>query len=135
MPGPKIEYITNVTAYAQLDPVTYPGNWKMEGGFPLFPDEIIIRQITYVSSVPTSDVCLISSNINGSSFIGSVVTSDNFTSCPQTIITVRSPLPNQLTFQLQMPLQPPAPYTPQGQDMISITMDFIKYKKPVVVAI
>jgi hypothetical protein len=123
MPGPKIEYITNVTTYALLD-VT--GKWILQGGFPQFPDEIIIRQITFAAAFATSDVCLISSNVNaGPQVIGSLVNAINFTSCPQTTITVRSPLPNQLQFELRMPVA----FDPTDS-MIAITMDFIKYKRP-----
>jgi len=132
MPGPKIEYNTNVTSYAILDST---GKWTLQGGFPQFPDEIIIRQITFAAAVASSDVCLISSNVNaGPQIIGSLVTATNYTSCPQTIITVRSPLPNQLQFQLMTPTHPPVPLDPAQYDptdsMIAITMDFIKYKRP-----
>ena len=121
-----IDYIKNVSTYAIL---TADGTWTLPGGFPQDATEIIIRQITYAAAVAVSDICLISCNLSGSQIIGSAVSSTNFTSCPQTTITLRSPLPNQLTFQLMHPSQPLVALSPIRDptgDMISITMDFVK---------
>ena len=121
-----IESIINVTAYATIDAT---GQFSLLSGFPLRPDEVIIRQVTYNSIAVTKTLLLIQSSI-GNQFIGSVANISGFASDPGTRIKVVNPLPNSLTFSLYVPGIIPTPVGAAALgDQISISMDFISYKK------
>ncbi len=123
------KYVTNVSTCTVLSGTTL-GAWTLNGGYPLQPDEIVIRQITYNGSGASKDteLMLISSNIVSNSILGSVCNSPGFTSNPGTVITPTSPLPPIITFQLLYPTTGPSPATPDVGDLISIHMDFINYR-------
>ena len=119
---PQIQCVTNVTTYATL-PVE--GTWSLQGGFPTDVDEILIRQITYTSTDLGRLTYLIRSDISHQ-IVGTVFNSETFVSCPGTIIRPRGPLQNNINFWVEQ-------FIPTGivtvGDQISISMDFIKYKK------
>jgi hypothetical protein len=125
----KKKYVSNVCTFTTVNnAVNNSGSWTLQGGYPLQPDEIIIRQITYNSNGASKDnlLFLISSNLSNS-IIGSVCNISGFTSNPGTIITP-GPLPQVITFQLQTPTSVPTPISPDTLDMIAIHMDFINYR-------
>ena len=121
-----IESIINVTAFATIDAT---GQFSVLSGFPLRPDEVVVRQVTYNSVAATKSILLIQSNI-GNQFIGSVVNISGFATALGTRIKVVNPLPNSLIFGLYVPSIIPIPVGAATLgDQISISMDFISYKK------
>ena len=119
-----IASIINVNAYATLDAT---GTFNVSGGFPNYPDEVIIRSITYNSSSATKVLLLVSSNIGIPGILGSVVNNPGFLTDPGTRIKIFNPLPNMLQFSLLTSAL--APYLLATGDQICISMDFICYKK------
>ena len=121
------KYVTNVFTCTVL---TASGSWTLNGGYPLQPDEIIIRQITFNGSGASknTELMLISSNIASNTIIGSVCNIPGFSSNPGTIITPVCTLPQSITFQLLNPTAVPITATPDVGDLISIQMDFITYR-------
>ena len=119
----EIDSIFNLTTTVILDET---GSWTINGGFPTTPDEIVIRQLTYIGMNPNPAMYSIHSDINHS-VIGTVANSSVFIANPQTRIHLKSPLQSQLTFRL---LQGTTPVVIDlaNDDMISISMDFIKYR-------
>lgn len=122
-----IDYIVNVQAYVSLGGTD---EFSIQGGFPINPDEVVIRQITYApSAVGTPNMVLIHSNISNG-ITGAICRINGFTSNPGTRIQTRNPLSNVLTFRLMTPTTPPAPAGNMvDMDSICISMDFIKYKQ------
>ena len=120
----EIDYITNVTAFAEL---TSDGDFSIQGGFPTNPDEVVIRQITYHGDDAAKMLYLLHSNI-GNQFIGCVSNTSGFVTNPVTRIQTRNPLPNVLTFKLFLATSPVLNASPTPGDQICICMDFIKYK-------
>jgi hypothetical protein len=118
------EIINNVTVHALVDKF---GKWRYQGNVPP-ADEVVIRQITYATQDDTVALYLIHSNINND-VIGSTLKDVGFVSNPGTRIQLRNPLPNYLEFQLLAPSYPTGtPVAPDVEDdMITISMDFIKY--------
>lgn len=118
----EIESITNVVAYGALDAT---GEFFYTSAFQQ-PDEIVIRQITYSSVEATRSMFLVDSNFG---IIGSVVNDESFVSHPQTRIQIRSPISGPLRFILRDAVRPGPPSgSGVDLDMISIHMDFIKYR-------
>ena len=128
----KRKYVTNVCAFTTINnAVNNSGSWTLSGGYPIQPDEIVIRQITYNSNGANKNLALmlISSNMSANQIIGSVCNIPGFTSNPGTTITPIAPLPQIITFQLVANASPGlAPVSPDSGDVISIHMDFITYK-------
>ena len=122
---PSIQSVTNVMSYAIL-PAT--GTWTLQGGFPQQVDEIIIRQLSYNSADAVKSIYLIGSSINNQ-MLGAVANLGGFSACPGTVIRLNSPLSNVITFQLYFPGTPAFPAAVTPGDMVSISMDFISYKK------
>ena len=120
-----IEYIQNVMAFAEL---TSEGEFSIQGGFPTNPDEIVIRQITYESDDAVKLLYLVYSNINNQ-YIGCICNMPGFVTNPGTRIQIRNPIPNVLTFKLFDTTNPVLNASPTPGDLISIHMDFIRYKK------
>ena len=119
----EIDYIANVTAFTMLGPT---GEFSIQGGFPLNPDEIVIRQITYDSADPQKVLYMISSNLTNG-VIGCIGNTNGFVSNPGTRIQTRNPIPNVLTFTVLLGSAPAGAAV--ELDQISIAMDFIRYKK------
>jgi len=119
-----IEYMANVTAFAEL---TQDGKFSIQGGFPTNPDEVMIRQITYESDDAAKLLYLVHSNI-GNQYIGCIANTSGFVTNPHTRIQTRNPLPNVLTFKLFLVSTPAMDASPTPGDVITIHMDFIKYK-------
>ena len=119
-----IASIINVNAYAILDAT---GTFNVSGGFPNYPDEVIIRSITYNPSAGAKVLLLIQSNIGIPGIIGSCVTNVAYLNDPGTRIKIYNPLPNILQFSLVTAAL--APYISGAGDQICIAMDFITYKK------
>ena len=119
-----IASIINVSAYAILDAT---GTFSVINGFPINPDEVIIRSITYNPSAGAKVLLLIQSNIGIPGIIGSCVTNVAFLTDPGTRIKMFNPLPSILQFSLVTAAL--APYISGAGDQICISMDFITYKK------
>ena len=122
------KYCTNVCAFTTINnAVNNTGSFTLSGGYPIQPNEIIVRQITYNSTGTNKNLSLmlISSNMNPNQIIGSVCNISGFTSNPSITITPVAPLPQIITFQLMLES---APFSPDTGDAISIQMDFITYK-------
>ena len=64
----EIDYIANVTAFADL---SASGEFSIQGGFPISPDEIVIRQLTYESDDAAKLLYLVHSNISNQ-YIGCI---------------------------------------------------------------
>ena len=122
---PQIQCVTNVMSYAIL---SASGTWTLQGGFPTHVDEIIIRQLAYNSADAVKNIYLIGSSINNQ-MLGAVANLGGFSACPGTVIRLTSPLPNVITFQLYFPGAPAFPAAVTAGDMVSISMDFISYKR------
>lgn len=120
-----IEYITQVNAWGIL---TADGTLSIQGGFPMDPDEVVIRQILYSSENANKGIYLVRTNINNQ-IIGSVSNILGFVTNPETRIRLRSPLTNIITFEVLAPMNPPVPGLVDADDLISIHMDFIKYRR------
>ena len=122
------KYITNICTFTTINnAVNNTGSFSLSGGYPIQPNEIIVRQITYNSTGANKNLSLmlISSNLSPSQIIGSVCNISGFTSNPGTMITPVAPLPQIITFQLMLGA---TPFSPDSGDVISIQMDFITYK-------
>ena len=116
--------IINVNAYAVLDAT---GTFSVTSGFPISPNEVVIRSITYNSSSATKVLLLVSSNIGIPGILGSCVNNPGFLTDPGTRIQIFNPLPTVLQFSLLTAAL--APYLLATGDQICISMDFISYKK------
>jgi hypothetical protein len=91
------------------------------------PDEIVVRQVTYMATAPKSELWVIKSNLG---LLESVVPTAGFQSDPGTRIQVREPLSGPLTFKLFIPtLQALLPAVTTAGDMVAIHMDFIRYRR------
>ena len=122
-----IAAIINVNAYAVLDAT---GTFSVINGFPINPDEVVIRSITYNSSSATKSLLLIQSNIGIPGILGSVVNNPGFLTDPGTRIKIYNPLPSVLQFGLYVAALAPIPVGAATLgDQICISMDFITYKK------
>ena len=122
------KYVTNICAFTTINnAVNNTGSFTLSGGYPIQPNEIIVRSITYNSTGANKNLSLmlISSNLSPSQIIGSVCNISGFTSNPGTTINPVAPLPQIITFQL---LSGSTPFSPDTGDVISIQMDFITYK-------
>ena len=122
----EIENITNVTASAVLDAT---GAFAFYGNIPP-ADEVVIRQITYCSDAVAKYAYLVRSSFG---IVGTVVNTTQFVSNPGTRIRVREQLFAPLQFQLLLPagaggVNAPTNASSDIGDMISISMDFIKYR-------
>ena len=122
-----IEYIQNVIAYATLDTT---GEFSVQGGFPMNPDEVVIRSVTYSYGLGTEcGMVLIQSNLTNQ-IIANAIGSAQFSSCPSTRIQTRNPIPNVLIFKVAFPSIPPLPAVNDvDKHEICISMDFIKYRQ------
>lgn len=119
----KKNHVTNVCTFTTINnAVNSTGGWTLSGGYPLMPDEIIIRQVTYMGDGANKSTALlmISSNMTQNQFIGSICNIPGFTSNPGTVITPTSPMPQVITFQLQAPTNIPLPVSPDTGDMITL---------------
>ena len=116
-----IESIVNVTSYAVL---TSSGEWTYNGGMPC-PDEVVVRQLTYSGTGGLPELLIIKSNLG---VLGSIITSDNFQSTPGTRIQPRS-FSGPLTFGLFVPFASLQPAVVTVGDRISVSLDFIRYRK------
>ena len=120
----EIEYISSITTTAILDAT---GSWTMTGA-PQQPNECVVRQITYAGvSVAPFNMYVIQSEIHNG-IIGTVCASDSFTSSPQTRIRLYNPLPGTIRFQLLRLTSNGLIPVATATDMISINLDFIKYR-------
>ena len=122
------KYVTNVCAFTTINnAVNNTGSFSLSGGYPIQPNEIVVRQITYNSTGANKNLSLmmISSNMSPNQIIGSVCNISGFTGNPGTTITPVAPLPQIITFQLMLGS---TPFSPDTGDVISIQMDFITYK-------
>ena len=121
------KYVTNVCTCTLLDA---SGSWTLNGGYPLQPDEIVVRQITFNGSGPSknTELMLITSNISSGVTLGSICNIPGFTSNPGTVITPTGPLPQVITFQLMYPIIGSSPASPDVADLICVHMDFINYR-------
>ena len=117
-----MSHVTNITTYATL-PST--GVWSLQGGFPSDVDEIHIRQITYSSADGARLTYLVRWDLNNQ-IVGTVFNSPTFVSCPGTMIRPTGPLQNNINFWVDQFVSTGAV---TAGDQISISMDFIKYKK------
>src|SRR5665647_1467341 len=116
---PKIRAIQNVTTSAVLDAT---GTWTLAGGLPQQVDEVVIRQITYMTAA-SADVYLIGSSLTGG-IIGTVCAAASFVSNPGTTIRLSS-VQSHVRFQLLDPVTM-APTNQAVGDFISINFDFIR---------
>ena len=120
-----VEYIQNFTAFGIFDKT---GEFSIQGGFPINPDEVVIRSVAYSPGLGAAySMLLVQSNLSP---LLCVVGSGEFCSNPGTRIQTRNPLPNILTFKM---MKPTTPIVPALDDVemheICISMDFIKYKQ------
>ena len=119
-----IDSIVNVSAYAVLET---NGEWTYGGSYMTCPDEIVVRQVTYMSVAPKNELWVIKSNLG---LLGSVVPTAGFQSNPGTRIQVREPLSGPLTFKLFVPtLNSLTPAITTALDMVSVELDFIRYRR------
>jgi len=117
----EIDYIISVSTSTQLDGT---GQWTHSGGLPQTPDEVVVRQIVYTSPGAAFEIYHIDSSLGT---LGSVVPSPLFVACPQTRLQLRNPLSQSITFQMRSARDDLVPAW--ALDRISITLDFVKYKK------
>jgi len=125
-----IQYIHNVsTAVAFVNDIP---EWDVQlTGIPdIFPDECVIRYISFNGSVADTQAYMIWCNLK-QGFIGSICGGDITTSSPQTRIRLNGPIPNMLHFKLYAPDRPGLPpiSSPAIVGGIIIHMDLIKYRR------
>jgi hypothetical protein len=128
MSFPEIEYIKNVTAFANF--VASPGAFTATiTGMPSHsPDVAVIRAINWNGQAVDGNLYLLWCNLTND-YVGSFCGGALAPHFPQTHILLHAPVPTMLEFKLYTPTPTGVVQIPNITGDLAVHMDFVRYKK------